>query len=114
MVENYNGEEVVEFVSKCPVDGCKNTEDIHWRHSGCSLKEYINSEGFIICTQCKKKYGFYEAKFNCGVHESYKPPQKNPQRLFAAFAMLGRLQNIGGKKFCKKLLNSLIDQCDDD
>ena len=97
-----------------PVDGCTNTKDIHWRHVGCSLKEYINSEGYIICTQCKKKYGFYEARFNCGVHETYKPPSKTSQRLILAFAMIGRLQNSGGKKFCKKLLNSLIDKCDDD
>ena len=113
MIEYYNGEEVVEFVSKCPVDDCTNTKDIHWNHSRCSLKEYINSEGYIICTQCKQKFGFYEEKFNCGLHETNKPPSRNPQRLIAAFAMFGRLQNSGGKKFCKKLLNSLIDQCDD-
>ena len=113
MIEYYDGEKVVEFVSKCPVDECTNTKDINWRHSGCSLKEYINDEGYIICTDCKKKFGFYEATFNCGYHEKYKPPTRNTQRLIAAFAMIGRLQNSGGKQFCRKLLNALIDQCDD-
>ena len=52
----YNGEEVVLFQSKCPVDGCNNNEDITWHHVGCKngYKEYINSNGEIICTDCKK------------------------------------------------------------
>ena len=114
MTEFYNGEEVVEFISKCPVDGCNNQEDINWRHKGCSNKEYINADGQIYCTQCEHKFGFYDATFDCGKHENYKPPSRDPQRLIAAFAILGRLKNGGGKKFLKKLLNSLIDQCDDD
>ena len=52
MTEFYGDEEVVEFISKCPVDGCDNQEDINWRHKGCTLKEYINSNGEIICTGC--------------------------------------------------------------
>ena len=114
MTDYYNGEEVVEFISKCPVEDCDNQKEINWRHRGCSLKEYINSEGQIICTDCKHRYGFYEATFACGLHENYKPASRDPQRLIAAFAMLGRLKNGGGKKFLKKLLNSLIDQCEGD
>lgn len=114
MTENYDGEEVIEFISKCPVDDCTNNKEINWRHVGCKLKEYINNEGEIICTDCRKRFGFYECSFNCGFHENFKPPTRNSQRLIAAFSLIGRLQKSGGKKFCKKLLNSLIDQCDDD
>ena len=111
----YNGEEVVLFQSKCPVDGCNNNEDITWHHVGCKngYKEYINSNGEIICTDCKNKFGFYETRFDCGCHGNYKPPTRNPQRLIAAFAIMGRLKTGGGKKFLRKLMNSLIDQCDD-
>ena len=101
MVEYYNGEEVVEFVSKCPVDDCTNTKDNHWKCSRCSVKEYINSEGYIICTQCKQKCGFYEEKFNCGLHETNKPPSRNPQRLIAAFAMLEDYKIQEEKSFVK-------------
>ena len=111
--ETYNGEEVVEFISKCPVEDCTNTKDIHWRHSGCTKKEYITEKGFIICTECNHKFPFFEATFKCGVHENYKPPSKNSQRIIAAFAMIGRLKNSGGKQFIKNLLNNLIDQCED-
>ena len=114
MTEIYDGEEVVEFISKCPVEGCNNENNINWRHVGCNKKEYINSEGVIICTDCSKKFGFYEATFNCGSHENYKPASKNPQRLITAFAMLGRLTSGGGKKFLKKLMNNLLDKCPDD
>jgi hypothetical protein len=114
MTTIYNDEEVVEFISKCPVEGCNNELDINWNHVGCSSKEYINSEGDIICTECKRKFGFYEAVFNCGSHENYKPPSKNPQRLIAAFAIMGRLKSGGGKKFLKKLMNNLLDKCEDD
>ena len=55
MIETYNGKKVVEFISKYPLDECTNTKDINWRYSGCSKKEYINDEGYIICTQCNKK-----------------------------------------------------------
>ena len=58
------------------------------------------------------KKGFYEWKFNCGTHENYKPASKDPQRLIAAFSLLGRLKSGGGKKFLKKLMDNLIDQCD--
>lgn len=114
MLENYLGMEVVEFISQCPVDKCDNQEEINWRHVGCKKKEYINSEGNIICTDCSKQFGFYEATFNCGSHENYKPASKNPQRLIAAFAMMGRLKSGGGKKFLKKLMNNLLDQCPED
>ncbi len=72
MLEYYNGKEVVEFVSKCPVDGCQNQNDINCRHVGCFLKEYINSKGEIICTDCGMKKGFYNWRFNCGCHEKFK------------------------------------------
>ena len=115
MTEWYDDEEVVEFVSGCPVDDCNNVnKQIHWRHKGCNKKEYINSDGQIICTDCNRKMGFYECTYNCGDHENYRPPSRNSQRLIAAFAILGRLEDSGGKKFTKKLLNALIDQCDDD
>ena len=114
MTEKYNGEEVVEFISKCPVDDCKNENFINWRHVGCSKKEFLNSDGDIICTDCQKKFGFYDARFNCGSHENYKPASKNPQRLIAAFSIMGRLNTGGGKKFLKKLMNNLIDKCEDD
>ena len=39
MIEYYNGEEIIEFISKCPVEGCTNTKYINWRHFECSLKE---------------------------------------------------------------------------
>lgn len=114
MTTIYKNQEVVEFISKCPVEGCNNEKDINWVHAGCNLKEYINSEGDIICTDCEKKFGFYEAAFNCGSHENYKPASKNAQRLIAAFAIMGRLKNGGGKKFLKKLMNNLLDKCEDD
>jgi hypothetical protein len=117
----YDGEEVVEFVSKCPIQDCTNNEIIHWRHTGCILGEYINSNGEIICNDCKMKKGFYEWNFNCGSHENYcgshknyKPPSRDPQRLMAAFALVSRLRSGGGKKFVRKLLENLIDQCDID
>jgi len=112
MVEYYNGEEVVEFISKCPVDGCSNNDNINWRHVGCSLKEYINANGEIICTDCRLKNGFFNWSFNCGCHENFKPPIRDSQRLIAAFAIMGRLSNGGGKAFLEKLMVSLIRQCD--
>ena len=114
MIEYYNGEEVIEFVSKCPVDGCNNDKEIHWRHSGCDEKEYINSEGIIICTVCGHRIGFYDYTFRCQIHQNYKPPSRDSQRLIAAFAMIGRFSRGPRKKFIRKLLNNLIDQCDDD
>lgn len=114
MTELYKFEEVVEFICKCPVNDCKNEEDIKWRHVGCNKKEYINSEGDIICTDCDHRFGFYEATFNCGAHENFKPPSKNPQRLITAFAMMGKLKSGGGKKFLKKLMNNLLDKCEDE
>jgi len=112
MTEYYNGEEVVEFVSKCPVDGCSNQNDCHWRHVGCHLKEYINANGEIICTDCGLKNNFFNWSFNCGHHENFKPPSRDSQRLIAAFAIMGRLANGGGKAFLSKLMNSLIQKCD--
>lgn len=112
MVEYYKGEEVVEFKSKCPVDGCTNQNNINWRHVGCYLKEYINSNGEIICTDCGMKNGFFNWSFNCGAHENFKPPTKDSQRLIAAFAIMGRLNSGGGKVFLEKLMVSLIRQCD--
>lgn len=113
MIEYYTGEEVVEFVSYCPVDGCTNFNLIHWKHDVCSSKEYINGEGYIICPKCNKKWNFFDFKFNCGVHENNKPPARSSQTLIRAFAVLGRVGCSGEKIFVKKLLNSLIDQCDD-
>ena len=112
MIERYNGEEVVGFISKCPVDGCTNDSNINWRHVGCYEKEYINSYGEIICTDCGMKNGFYNWKFDCGYHENYKPPTRDSQRLIAAFAIMGRLASGGGKEFLRKLMNNLISQCD--
>ncbi len=112
MTEWYNGEEVVEFISKCPVDGCRNDENVNWRHVGCYKKEYINSNGEIICTDCGTKNGFYNWRFNCGCHENFKPPTRDSQRLIAAFAIMGRLASGGGKEFLRKLMNNLISQCD--
>ena len=114
MTEWYDDEEVVEFISGCPVNDCNNVnKEIHWRHKGCNEKEYINSDGQIICTDCNRKMGFYECTYNCGDHENFKPPSRSSQRLILAFAIIGRLKNSGGKRFARKLLNSLIDQCDD-
>ena len=110
MVEYYNGEEVTEFESKCPVEGCTNQNICHWRHRGCNKKEYINTNAEIICTDCGHKNGFYNWKFNCGDHQNYKPPINDPQRLIGAFSVIGKLKNAVGKAFLKKLLNSLIDQ----
>lgn len=115
----YNDEEVVEFISKCPVDDCDNKEYIRWGHLGCgwnnkNYKLYLNSNAEIICTDCKRKIRFYEAKFNCGGRHVYKPTTNDPQKLIAAFAIMGRLQTGGGKKFLKKLMNNLIEQSDDD
>ena len=105
--EWYNGEEVVEFISKC-----LNNENIYWRHVGCCRKEYINSNGEIICTDCVIKNGFFNWRFNCGCHENFKPPTRDSQRLIAAFSIIGRLASGGGKVFISKLMNSLINQCD--
>ena len=113
MTEYYNGEEVIEFISKCPVDGCSNNDEIHWRHSGCDKKEYINCDGIIICTDCGHRMAFYDCTFRCQSHQNYKPPSKNAQRLIAAFAMIGRLSKAPDKKFIKNLMDNLIDQCDD-
>ena len=113
MIEYYNGEEIVEFISKCPVEGCTNTKDINWRHCECSLKEYINDKGYIICTQCNKKYKFFNRKFNCGFHKNGKPPSKKTQTIIKAFESIGkRMSSKKEKPFIKKLLNSLIDQCE--
>ena len=113
MIEYYNGEEIVEFISKCPVEGCTNVQEINWKHEICSNQFYINDKGYIICFQCKYKKKFFDHEFNCGVHENLKPPSKDPQRIIMVFSkMAGELNNSGGKKFVHKLLNSLIEQCD--
>ena len=115
----YNGEEVVEFISKCPVDNCDNKEYIRWGHKGCGwnvedYKLYLNSYAEIICTDCKTKIGFYEANFDCGGGHVYRPASRNSQKIIAAFALMGRLKTGGGKKFLKKLMNNLIEACDDE
>ena len=98
-----------------PCRYCPNKQDIFWHHVGCrsGYELFLNSNAEIICTDCKIKFGFYEARYNCGSHDVFKPPTRNPQRLIAAFAIMGRLKTGGGKRFLRKLMNSLIDQCKD-
>lgn len=112
MTTYYRGEEVVEFESKCPVDDCDNNENIVWRHRGCgSATQYLNSDAVIICTNCGTRNQFYESKFSCYLHENYRRPSSDSQRLIAAFSIMGRLANGGGKSFLSKLMNNLIAQC---
>ena len=110
MLKKYNGEDVIEFQSKCPVEGCSNPKDINWRHRGCSKIEYLNSKAEIICTDCGHKNGFFCWKFNCGYHDNYKPPLNDPQRLIAAFSIVGRLTDPVGKEFLTELMVNLIAQ----
>ena len=111
MVEYYNGEEVVEFITQCPVDGCDNYEEIHWVHSGCGEKEYINSDGIIICSKCGDRTRFFDRKFKCQKHGDYKPPSRDGQRLIAAFSNL--VPKTQTKKFIRALMFNLLEQYDD-
>ena len=110
MVEYYNGEEVVEFITKCPVDGCDNNEDIHWVHSGCGEKEYINYDGIIICSKCGDRTSFFNRIFKCQKHGDYKKPSRDCQRLIAAFSIL--VSKTQTRKFIRKLISNLLEQND--
>jgi len=110
MVEYYNGEEVVEFITKCPVDGCDNNEDIHWVHSGCGEKEYINSDGKIICSKCGDRTSIFDQKFKCQKHGDYKQPISF-SRLIESFLNLGKLRTINSQIFLAKLVSNLSEQC---
>ena len=110
MVEYYNGEEVIEFITQCPVDGCDNNEEIHWVHSGCGEKEYINSDGIIICSKCGDRTSFFDRKFKCQKHVDYKPPSRDSCRLITAFSIL--VSKTQARKFMRILINNLLEQCD--
>lgn len=111
MVENYNGEEVIEFESKCPVENCTNQKNIKWRHVGCNEKEYINTNAEIICTDCGRKKCFFDWKFDCGIHNNNYEPTHNEQKLIGAFSIIGRLSKSNvGKKFLSAFMKSLIDK----
>ena len=110
MTEYFEGEEVFEFITRCPVDGCNNYEEINWNHTGCGKKEYINQYAEIICSVCKKKMRIFDINFNCGKHVEGKPPSKDVQRLVAAFEPLYK-HNNGKRHIIKRLLTNLIDIC---
>lgn len=111
MVEYYNGEEVVEFITKCPVDGCDNNEEIHWVHSGCGEKEYINSDGIIICSKCGDRTSIFDRKFKCQKHGDYKPPSSSLSRLIGAFLNFGNSRAANSQIFLAKLVNNFHKQC---
>ena len=111
MVEYYNGEEVVEFITQCPVDGCDNYEEIHWVHSGCGEKEYINSDGIIICSKCGDRTSFFNRIFKCQKHGDYKPPSISLYRLIESFSNLGKSRAINSQRFLAKLINNFSKQC---
>ena len=111
MVEYYNGEEEVEFITKCPVDGCDNNEDIHWVHSECGEKEYINSDGIIICSKCGDRTSFFNRIFKCQKHGDYKKPSISLLRLIESFSNLGKSRAINSQRFLAKLINNLSKQC---
>ena len=108
MVEYYNGEEVVEFITKCLVDGCDNNEDIHWVHSKCGEKEYINSDGIIICSGCGDRTSIFDLIFKCQKHRDYKQPSISLSRLIESFLNLGKSRAINSQIFLAKLVNNLI------
>lgn len=110
MVEYYNGEEVVEFITKCLVDGCDNNEDIHWVHSECGEKEYINSDGIIICSKCGYRKRIFDLIFKCQKHEGYKQPSISLSRLIESFSNPGKLRTINSQKFLAKLVSNLSIQ----
>lgn len=112
-IENHDGEEAVMLQIKCPIDDCTNMNDILFKHDNCGAILYINENGKVFCQNCGIKQDFHSFKFNCNLHSNYLFPSKDVQRLIASFAILGRLKGGGGKKFIKKLMDSLIDNCDD-
>ena len=106
----YNGEEVAEFISKCPIDNCDNTNNINWKLH-CNSFQYINSEGDIICSKCNNKTSFFETKFNCGIHKNPNYPTRNILKLILGFAKIGRLKNSEFRAFLRKVMYSLIEKC---
>ena len=111
---NFQNEEVLQFCSKCPIEGCCDEKDHYYKHKECGEIQYINKKGEVICPKCLNKDNFFSCQFECSYFNNILSPSKDPQRIIAAFAILGRLITGGGKKFLKSFLNSLIDQCDSD
>ena len=108
---DYNSEEAFQCFFICPVDNCTDGENKYYIHKGCGAIQYINKKGEIICPKCHKKENFHNCLFECNYFNKILSPSKDPQRLIAAFAILGRLKSGGGKKFLRSLMNNLIDQC---
>ena len=60
----------VDFISPCPVQGCKNKETPYtWSHYNCGGYERITNQGKIYCLRCGTKGLFIDWKFNCGAHD---------------------------------------------
>ena len=56
----------VDFISPCPVEGCKNKETkIRWCHHNCGGYERITNQGKIYCLRCNTEgRGTYQMTFD--------------------------------------------------
>ena len=97
-------EKTVDFITGCPVKGCKNAKkSIVWEHSKCGGIETINEKGFIECKKCGKKFSILNTTFNCEDHESEKPDSHSLSEILTLASSLNGWNN----DFLKSLLNNV-------
>lgn len=97
--------EKVDFITGCPVKGCKNSKkSIEWIHSSCGGKESLDEKGYIECKKCGKKFSILNTTFNCNNHESEKPDFHSLSEIFT----LASSSNEWKNDFLKSLLNNII------
>jgi DNA-directed RNA polymerase subunit RPC12/RpoP len=95
------------FKSPCPAASCNDTTVYTWYHSKCSSSsdEYLNSDAQIRCTECGKKWDFFNTKFECATsnNEMKKSSLKRAINCFTALMMSNSLSEDFHFKICKSL-----------
>lgn len=98
------------FKSPCPAASCNDDTVYKWYHSKCSSSsdEYLNSDAQIRCTECGKKWDFFNTRFECSNsnNEMRKSSLKTAIKCFNGLMM----SNSVTPDFHFKIFNSLTKQ----
>ena len=56
------------FKTICFEENCNNQTVYKWHHWTCSTSsdEYLNDNGYIICSECGMRSPFFKSRFTCG------------------------------------------------
>ena len=95
------------FRSPCPAATCNDETVYTWYHASCSSSsdEYLNSDAQIRCTECGKKWDFFNSKFECEKknNEMNKSSLKRAIACFTALMMSNNLSTDSHFKICNSL-----------